>query len=284
MNIRMFTYIINMSWRLFSMHDTLIFMNTVLKTLFDRRSLRLFSDKDISPEGREILLKAALAAPTAGNLMSYTIINVTDQQIKDRLVKTCDNQPMIAKAPMVLVFLADMQRLYDYFDYSEVPGLCKKMDTAYAVPKGGDLLLAANDAIIAAQNVVIAAESLGLGSCYIGDIIENIEEHRKIFSLPPWTFPVSMLILGYPKHKKPEKAVSRFPKDFIVHENSYHRFSHSDFQRMFRETEEQFRDRPYRDPAENLGQHIYLRKFSSDFMKEMRRSFRKGLETWNNGR
>ena len=92
-----------------------------------------------------------------------------------------------------------------------------------------------------------------------------------------------MLILGYPKHKKTGKAVSRFPKDFIVHENSYRRFTHSDFKEMFRETEDQYKDAPYIQPAENPGQHIYLRKFSSDFMKEMRRSFKKGLETWENG-
>ena len=255
-------------------------MNDTLNLIFKRRSLRTFSDKDISPENRKLLLNAAMRAPTAGNLMSYTIINVTDQRIKEVLAETCDNQPMIAKAPMVLVFLADMQRLYDYFSYSGVPGLCRKNGTLYTTPQEGDFLLAANDAIIAAENIVIAAESMGLGSCYIGDIIENFETHRDLLNLPKWTFPVTMLIIGYPKKPKPEKPVSRYPTKFIVHTNSYKRLSDDDFESMYRETLESYEDIPFLKSAENLGQHIYLRKFSSSFMNEMRRSFKAGMKAW----
>ena len=41
----------------------------------------------------------------------FTIIDVTDQEKKDILVKTCDNQPFIAQAPLVLVFCADYQTM-----------------------------------------------------------------------------------------------------------------------------------------------------------------------------
>ncbi len=255
-------------------------MNDSLKTIFNRKSLRTFADKDICKEDRKLLLKAAMRAPTAGNLMSYTIIDVKDQGTKEILAETCDNQPMIAKAPMVLIFLADMQRLYDYFEYSGVPDLCKKTGTSYAKPREGDFLLAANDAIVAAENVVIAAESLGLGSCYIGDIIENFETHRDLLKLPRWTFPVTMLIIGHPKQKKSGSMTTRFPTEFIVHENSYRRLSGQDFDRMFHDTREHFGNAPYIKNAENLGQHIYLRKFSSDFMIEMRRSFKAGMKVW----
>lgn len=256
-------------------------MNKILKTIYNRKSLRLFSDRKITKKDKEKLFNAARRAPTAGNLMSYTIIDVTDQAIKERLAETCDKQPMIAKAPMVLIFLADMQRLYDYFRYSKVPELCEKKGLIYSTPKEGDLLLAANDAIVAAQNVVIAAESLGMGSCYIGDIIENIEEHREMLLLPPWTFPVTMLIIGYPKKRETKEPVPRFPEKFIVHENSYFRLSDDDFKQMFKETEEPYADAPFVKQAKNLGQHIYIRKFASDYMKELRRSFRKGLREWS---
>jgi len=256
-------------------------MNEVLSAILQRKSLRLFSEKQIPARDRETLFNAAVRAPTAGNMMSYSIIDVTDQRKKDRLAVSCDNQPMISNAPMVLVFLADMQRLYDYFGYSGVPDLCSKEGLEYTTPGEGDLLLAANDAIVAAQNVVIAAESLGLGSCYIGDIIENIEEHRKILSLPLWAFPVTMLILGYPKKPDNGEMIPRFPKKYIVHENEYRRLSGSDFNDMFEEFREKlFKNVPFIEPAENLGQHIYLRKYSSNFMNELRRSFRKGLKDW----
>lgn len=47
-----------------------------------------------------------MQAPTAGNQMLYTILQITDQNLKERLAETCDHQPFIAKAPLVLVFLA----------------------------------------------------------------------------------------------------------------------------------------------------------------------------------
>lgn len=65
-------------------------------------------------------------------------------------------------------------------------------------PSAGDLMLAVEDSSLAAQNAVTAAWSLGIGSCYIGDIMEHCELHRELFQLPPYVFPAVMLVLGYP--------------------------------------------------------------------------------------
>jgi FMN reductase (NADPH)/FMN reductase [NAD(P)H] len=64
---------------------------------------------------RDEILRAALRAPTAGNMMLYTILHVSDPAAKATLARTCDNQPFIATAPLVLLFLADYQRWYDDF-------------------------------------------------------------------------------------------------------------------------------------------------------------------------
>jgi len=246
-----------------------------------RRSLRLFSDTPVSPEDRKTIMQAVLRAPTAGNMMLYTVIEVTDQAKKDKLVKTCDNQPMIGKAPMVLIFLADLQRWYDYYGYCDIHAVCERENLPYVTPKEGDFLLAASDALIAAQNAVVAAESLGMGSCYIGDVIENIETHRELFSLPKWTFPVTMVILGHPKKESNLPLAPRFPEEFIVHENGYRRFKGEEFDKMFAPHQETtFKNRNYLKSAENIGQHYYVRKQSSGFMEEMRRSFRKGMQEW----
>ena len=72
-------------------------------------------------------------------------------------------------------------------------------------PDEADLLLASSDALIAAQNTVISAEALGIGSCYIGDIMENYEIHKELFNLPPYVFPISMLCYGYyPEGERPK--------------------------------------------------------------------------------
>ena len=100
----------------------------------------------------------------------------------------CDNQPFIARAPLVLLFLADYQRWFDYYMLSGVEDLCRRRGEPLRKPQEGDLFLACNDALIAAQTAVVAAESLGIGSCYIGDIMENYE----IASGPVWAAPIRL--------------------------------------------------------------------------------------------
>ena len=178
--------------------ERMIKMNPVLKVIYERKSIRAYENKNIPEDIKDEIIKASMKAPTAGNMMLYSIIEVADQSKKDTLAKTCDDQPFIAKAPLVLLFLADYQRWYDYFIHSEVPELCHRMNTNIRRPQVGHLFLASSDAIIAAQNAVIAAESLGLGSCYIGDIMENYETHRKLFNLPQYVFPIVLLCFGYP--------------------------------------------------------------------------------------
>jgi nitroreductase len=150
-------------------------MNETLKLIKNRKSVRTYTEKEISRDFKDKIIHAAMRAPTAGNMMLYSMIEVENQDIKNKLSVSCDNQPFIAKAPFVLLFLADYQRWNDFFIESGV----QKMRT----PEEGDLILACCDALIAAQNSVIAAESMGIGSCYIGDILENYEFHRDLFDL-----------------------------------------------------------------------------------------------------
>ena len=123
-------------------------MNSIIKQLIERKSVRSFIDRDILSEEKNLILEAAVNAPTAGNQQLYTILDVTDQNVKEKLAKSCDDQPFIAKAPMVLIFCADVQKWYDLYLASE----CDPRK-----PGSGDILLAVDDALIAAQNAVTAA-------------------------------------------------------------------------------------------------------------------------------
>ncbi len=148
-------------------------MNSAIEAIMKRRSVRAYDSRPIEADVKDEILNAALRAPTAGNLMLYSIIEVNDAKKKNSLAKTCDNQPFIATAPWVLLFLADYQRWHDYFLACDVEKFCARSSLSMRLPAEGDLMLACCDALIAAQTAVIAAESLGLGSCYIGDILEN---------------------------------------------------------------------------------------------------------------
>jgi FMN reductase (NADPH) len=249
-------------------------MSQVLDVINGRKSIRVYQDKKIEEDAKDEILRAAMKAPTAGNMMLYSIIDVTDEKIKEKLSQTCDNQAFIAKAPMVLVFLADYQKWNDYFAASDVKGLCREKNIEYKKPEEGDFLLSICDALIAAENAVIAAEGLGIGSCYIGDIIENYEIHKELFNLPDYVFPIAMLCLGYgTEQQKDRQAADRFDKKFVIFENKYNKLDEKDL-------EEMFKDKKCPKEYKNFGQFMYHRKFGAAFSKEMTRSAREMMKIW----
>ena len=136
--------------------------------------------------------------------------------------------------------------------------------------------------MIAAQNAVIAAEALGLGSCYIGDILENCEIHRELFDLPDYAFPIILLCIGHPtEQQKAREATERYAEEHVVFADRYQRLDGDAFERMFaRQHERIFRGRADIQGCKNIGQAFYQRKFDSDFSREMSRSARKMLHTW----
>jgi len=99
-------------------------MNETLDVIFQRRSTRKYAPTPIAREEKDLILQAAMRAPTAGNMMLYSIIEVENQELKDRLAVTCDHQPFIASAPYVLLFLADYQRWVNLFEWSGASQNC----------------------------------------------------------------------------------------------------------------------------------------------------------------
>ena len=246
-------------------------MNEVLKQLWERKSVRVYEDRPIGPEEKRAILEAAIQAPTAGNMALYTILDITDPAMKAALAVSCDNQPFIATAPMVLIFCADYRRWYDVF--------CCHVEEVRK-PSMGDLFLAEADTLIAAQNAVVAAHSLGLGSCYIGDITENYEYHKELLNLPQYVVPAAMLCFGYPtmqqenRPKPPRHAV-----EDLVHENGYDLEKTAQMSRML--ASQQGKE------GEELADYIRRfckRKWNSDFSVEMSRSCNAMVQSWCKGK
>ncbi len=238
----------------------------VLDGLASRKSVRVFEDKDIDEETRAEILEAAFQAPTAGNQQLYSIIDVRAQAVKERLAELCDHQGFIAKAPMVLVFLAD----------------CEKWRVAYAEagiesrPAGkGDVLLAFADAAIAAQNAVTAAWALGVGSCYIGDVLERHEAMVELLKLPRQAMPAVMVVFGYPTERQRRRPKPlRMPAEQVVMRDSYRALTGEDARAML---------------ASRVGERgfdewvraFHARKYASDFAAEMNRSVAAYLENFH---
>ena len=241
-------------------------MNETLQTIFGRKSVRVFTQRDISREDKLTVLRAAASAPTAGNQQLYTILDITDSELKARLAETCDHQPFIAEAKMILIFCADCSKWYRAFQLT---------GCAPREPGEGDLLLAVSDANIAAQTAVIAAESLGIGSCYIGDIMENCEIHRELLHLPDYVFPATMLVFGYPtEQQKNREAVKRAPLENIVSENGYPDMDNDYLKELFswKATAKSYED---------WMKAFCERKYNSGFAREMTRSVKEYLREFS---
>lgn len=237
-------------------------MNEIIKALAARKSVRSYTDREISSDCKEKILRAATEAPTAGNQQMYTILDITSQELKDKLSVTCDNQPFIATGKMVLIFCADFHKWYQAFTLA---GCSPRR------PGPGDFLLAVEDAAIAAQNAVTAAESLGIGSCYIGDIMENYELHRELLHLPEFVFPALMLVFGYPTPQQQEREKpKRAALDFIVHENAYPDFSPEEIRQNIADLKG--------SDFDQWMQRFCQRKYQADFSLEMSRSVAAALK------
>lgn len=72
-------------------------MNPIIQSLFDRKSCRIFEDKEISQEERKLILEACMQAPSAGNQQMYTIIDVQDKNCKKHYLKRVTTNPSSIK-------------------------------------------------------------------------------------------------------------------------------------------------------------------------------------------
>ena len=240
--------------------------NETIELLYNRKSVRAYEKREIPEEDVQKILRAAIEAPTAGNMTLWSAIRVTDEAKKKRLSETCDNQPFIASAPLVLVFCADYKRWYDLFATLDLGEELRK-------PGEGDLMLAMMDTIIAAHASVVAADALG-------DIIERCEQQREILGLPEYVKPVCMVVYGIPtEFQKTRKKPARFEADDIVFENEYQSRDPEQMRRMLENRQDKH--------GEELERWIIAhckRKWNCDFSREMTRSAAKMIQEWREGK
>lgn len=253
--------------------------NPTLQLLDARSSTRTFAkDAPITDDQRTAVLHAASRAPSAGAMMMYSILDIREQATLDRLAVLCDNQPMIAKAPWALIFVVDYAKWIDLFEHTG----CYEPEFVEATGKApqrtpglGEFGIAAQDAVIAAQNAAIAAEAVGLGSCYIGDVLEQAEQMRELLDLPVHTLPLSMLIIGKPNKPRP---ATPHPVEGLVMGEHYRRADEATLDAQVAEMDAKFR--PHAKAAGERVHDIYTRKHTSDFMREMGRSMGLWLKNW----
>ena len=169
-----------------------------IETINRRRSIRKFKNTEIGKENIDILLNAAQAAPSAGNMQGRDFIIVTDRTIKRELVVAAHNQHFIASAPIIIVAVANI----------------KRSSSRYG--SRGELF-AIQDATASVMNIMLAATNIGLGTCWIGAFDEDIV--RDILNIPMGERPVAMVPIGYPDEDP--VMPQRMDMDQIIHREKW---------------------------------------------------------------
>lgn len=241
-------------------------MNETINILKKHRSIRQFNQEPLSQQEEDEIISSSLRGATAGNMMLYSIIKIKDKNTIDFLSEKCDEQNFIKQSKFALLFVMDSYKFYTYFINRGMKDKFKN----FKGPCVADLFLAMEDTMIAAQNAVIAAESMDIGTCYIGDILENKEDITNKFNLPKYTIPLCLVVFG--KYEYTPKLRDRFSEKFVVFDETYPNIDEEFINGMFQKEETKQKD---------FCEKFYNRKINSDFFKEMERSILEYLKDWN---
>ena len=157
---------------------------TIIETIYARRSIRQYLDKPVEKEKLEILLKAAMAAPSAMNIKPWEFIVITDPD------KMAEIRAALMfgkhKAPVAIVVCGNLH----YFK--------NPMASQFWV----------QDCSAATENILLAAVDLGLGTVWLGvNPIHNfMKQISNIVQLPEHIKPLNVIYVGYPAEEKPART------------------------------------------------------------------------------
>ena len=198
-----------------------------MKTLNERRSIRKYSDREVSNELLDRLLSEAERTPTMGNLQLYSVVVTRSKEMKEKLAPAHFNQPMIEGAPVVLTFCADFRRTSLWAENRKaVPGYDNFLS----------FMNAATDALLYCQTFTNLAEEAGLGTCFLGTTVYMPKLIIDILKLPKLVMPIATITIGWPDENPAQS--DRLPLASIVHSEIYHDYTPADIDKFYKEKEE----------------------------------------------
>lgn len=164
-----------------------------MEAIFKRRSIRKYNkDIDVTKEQIEKVLRAGMAAPSAGDGREWEFVVFRSQEIKDKIMKVHDHSKALETAPVGIVVCADIEKqAYKEYDWW------------------------IQDCAAAIENMLIEATFLGLGSLWLGihSRAERVEGVKEIFGLPESVMPVGIVVLGTPE--KERRPIDRYMDDRV---------------------------------------------------------------------
>lgn len=181
-----------------------------METIKTRKTIRKYSQREVSDQLLERLLEEAERTPTMGNLQLYSVVVTRSKEGKKALAPAHFNQPMVEEAPVVLTICADFRRTTVWADNRKAtPGYDNFLS----------FINAATDALLYTQTFCNLAEAEGLGTCFLGTTVYMPQLIIDTLHLPRLVFPVATITLGWPDESP---ALSdRLPLRAIIHHEHF---------------------------------------------------------------
>ena len=207
-----------------------------MKNLTTRRTIRQYSNREVSQELLNRLMTEASRTQTMGNLQLYSVVVTRSAEKKQQLAPAHFNQPMVTKAPVVLTVCADFNR-------TSVWARNRK-----AVPGYDNFLSFVNasiDALLFTQTLCNLMDEEGLGYCFLGTTVYMPQMIIDTLHLPQLVMPVATITVGWPAEEPP--LSDRLPLESFVHEETYKDYMAQDIDTYYQYKEQLVENRHFCD-------------------------------------
>lgn len=193
-----------------------------MKNLTTRRTIRQYSDREVSQQLLDKLMTEAARTQTMGNLQLYSVVITRSDETKQKLAPAHFNQPMVTQAPVVLTICADFRRTTRW---------CEERQAQPGYNNFLSFHNAAIDALLYTQTLCCLMDEEGLGYCYLGTTIYMPQIIIDTLQLPKLVMPVATLTVGWPAEEPP--LSDRLPLESFVHHETYHDYTREDIDNYY---------------------------------------------------
>lgn len=151
---------------------------TVFECIKQRRSIRKYDSKHLKKSEIEKLIESAIWAPSGKNIQPWCFYIINNNKEKlDLLAEQSLFGYWIKSAPCIIVVFLDMKKSYDYLKDVQAIGA-------------------------AIQNILLVAHSIGLGTCWVGEIVKNEFSIKKLLEIDNVDLKLMAAVtVGYPQKK-----------------------------------------------------------------------------------
>ena len=164
----------------------------VLDAIYRRRSIREFTDKEVTREKLYEIVKAAIWAPSGLNNQHWRFAIIKDPQIKEQLAEQTHYGHIVENANALVAVYLSKEEMYDTVKDIQSAGAC-------------------------IQNILLAVEALDLGAVWLGQILKNKDEVNRILGIADSFDLMAVVALGYPSHRK-QKSRRKDISEFLIKE------------------------------------------------------------------